>query len=194
MSIDAHVTNVCRSAYLAIRQIGSIRQFLTVDATKKLVSALVLSRLDYCNSLLAGSPKCVIDRLQRVQNSAARLVLKSRKREHITPLLKLLHWLPVQSRIDYKLSILCHNYLQGAAPKYFDDMLSVRVPSRRLRSSSDLRILYVPKVRTKSYGERSFSYCAPKQWNSLPLHLRNIQSTPLFKKSLKTYLFNQYFN
>ena len=194
MSVDIHVTNVCRSAYLAIRQIASIRQFLTVDATKKLVSALVLSRLDYCNSLLAGSPKYVIDRLQRVQNSAARLILKSRKRDHITPLLKSLHWLPVQSRINYKLSILCHNFLSGTAPKYFDDLLSVYVPSRQLRSSADLRTLNVSKVRTKSYGERSFSYCAPKQWNSLPAQLRNIQSTSSFKKCLKTHLFNQYYN
>ena len=95
MCLDTHITNVCRSAYLAIRQIGSIRHFLTVDATKKLVCAFVLSRLDYCNSLLSGCPKYIIDRLQRVQNSAARLVFKAKKRSHVTPLLRSLHWLPI---------------------------------------------------------------------------------------------------
>lgn len=192
MSLDAHITNVCRSAYLAIRQIGTIRHFLTEDATRKLVCAFVLSRLDYCNSLLSGCPKYLIDKLQKVQNSAARLIFKTRKRDHISPLLKSLHWLPVQARIDYKLSVLCHNFFSGSAPKYFDQLLSVYTPSRQLRSSTDSRLLCVPRVRTVSFGERSFYFCGPKQWNSLPLHVRNIQSTSSFKKALKTYLFNKY--
>jgi hypothetical protein len=194
MSLDTHVTNVCRAAYLAIRQIASIRQFLTADAAKKLVCAYVLSRLDYCNSLLSGCPKYLIDKLQKVQNCSARLVVRARKREHITPILKSLHWLPVQARIEYKLSVLCHNYFSGSAPNYFNDLLSVYTPSRQLRSSADTRTFSIPKVRTKSYGERSFSFCGPKQWNSLPLYLRNIRSTQSFKKTLKTHLFNQYYN
>ena len=110
MSLDQHVANVCRSAYLALRQISTIRKFLTVEATKTLVCAFVLSRIDYCNSLLSGCPEYVLDRLQKVQNSAARLVLRSRKRDHVTPLLHTLHWLPVKARIEYKLSVLCHAY------------------------------------------------------------------------------------
>ena len=100
MALDAHVSNVCRSAYYAIRQISSIRPYLTIEATKTLVSAFVLSRLDYCNSLLGNCPKFLIDKLQRVQNSAARLVFRVGKRRHITPLLRALHWLPVQARIQ----------------------------------------------------------------------------------------------
>ena len=180
--------------YLALRQISTIRQFLTEDATRKLVCAFVLSRLDYCSSLLSGCPKYLIDRLQKVQNSAARLIFKTRKRDHVTPLLKSLHWLPVQARIDYKLSVLCHNFFSGCAPKYFDRLLSVYAPSRPLRSSTDNRLLCVPRVRTVSFGERSFYFCGPKQWNSLPPHVRNIQSTSSFKKALKTYLFNKYYD
>jgi hypothetical protein len=192
MSLDHHVKNICRTAYLSIRQISSIRRYLTVEATKTLVCALVLSRLDYCNSLLAGCPKYVIDRLQKVQNSAARLVLRVRGRDHVTPLLHSLHWLPVQARVEYKLSVLCHNFLVGSAPGYFDNMLDVYKPRRQLRSSDTLQ-LSIPRVRTKTYGERSFSFNGPKQWNALPMSLRVIPSTPSFKRALKTHLFRQHF-
>ena len=192
MSLDAHVTNVCRSAYFAIRQISTIRRFLTTDATKTLVCAFVLSRLDYCNSLLSNSPKYITDRLQKVQNSAARLVLKARKREHITPLLKSLHWLPVQARIEYKLCVICHNFFSSSTPEYLSDLLSVYTPSRNLRSSADARILSIPRVRTKTYGERAFAFCGPEQWNSLPSNIRHTKSTVAFKKILKTHLFLKY--
>ena len=193
LSLEAHIRHVCQTAYLYIRQISSIRQYLTVQATKTLVCAFVLSRLDYCNSLLAGCPKYIIERLQKVQNSAARLVLRVQRRAHVTPLLHSLHWLPVQARIEYKLSVLCHGFLSGCAPKYFDDMLSLHAPARRLRSSDTLQ-LSVPRVQTKTYGERSFAFCGPKQWNSLPSSIRNISSTTSFKRSLKTHLFRLYYN
>jgi hypothetical protein len=193
MSLDKHISHICRSAYTAIRQISSIRHYLTVSATKTLVCSLVLSRLDYCNSLLSGSPKHFIEKLQKVQNSAARLVLKAKKRDHVTPLLHSLHWLPIQARIDYKLSVLCHNFFSESCPSYLTELLSVYSPSRQLRSSADMRILSVPKTRTKTYGERSLSFCAPKQWNSLPLHIRNIRTTHAFKTALKTHLFKLYY-
>ena len=92
--MEKHVTNICRSAYIEILRISNIRHYFTIDATKKkkkkkkkknLLCAFVLSKLDYCNSLLSGSPKHLLDKLQKVQNSAARLVFKARKREHIKP-------------------------------------------------------------------------------------------------------------
>jgi hypothetical protein len=193
LSLNNHISHICRSAYTAIRQISSIRHYLTVSATKTLVCAFVLSRLDYCNSLLSGSPKHFIDKLQKVQNSAARLVLKAKKRDHVTPLLHSLHWLPVQARIDYKLSVLCHNFFSDSCPSYITELLNVYSPSRQLRSSADVRILSVPKTLTKTYGERSFSFCAPKQWNSLPSHIRNIPTTQAFKAALKTHLFKLYY-
>ena len=90
-----HVTNICISAYAKLRRINSIRHLLTVNATQTLLSAFVLSKLDYCDSLLCGSPQFTLDKLQRAQNSAARLVMKSRKCDHVQPLLCSLHWLPV---------------------------------------------------------------------------------------------------
>ena len=143
--------------------------------------------------LLSGCPKHTIEKLQKAQNSAARLVLKAKKRDHVTPLLRTLHWLPSQARIDYKLSVLCHNFFSDSCPSYPSELLSVYAPSRQLCSSADTRTLCIPKIRTKTYGERSFSFCGPKQWNSLPLHIRNIPTSQAFKKALNTHLFKQYY-
>ena len=194
LSLDKHISHICRSAYLEIRKISSIRQYLTIQATKTLVSAFVLSKLDYCNSLLSGCPMYQLNKLQKVQNSAARLVLKARKHDHIQPLLQSLHWLPVQARIEYKLSTLCHNFFSNSSPVYFSDLLTVYTPSRQLRSSTDTRMLRIPSVRTKTFGHRCFSYNAPKQWNSLPTDLRHTETAPTFKRALKTYLFRQYYS
>ena len=87
MSLDQHISNVCRSAYVEIRRISSIRQYLTVQATKTLVCAFVLAKLDYCNSLLPGCPLYILKRLQKVKDFAAKLVFKSRRRDHVQPLL-----------------------------------------------------------------------------------------------------------
>ena len=104
LSLRQHVANVC---YLEIRCISSVRHLLSYHATKTLLCAFVLSRLDYCNALLVGSPKHLIEKLQKVQNHAARLVFCCSKFDHVTPLLHSLHWLPVHLRIDYKISSLC---------------------------------------------------------------------------------------
>jgi len=111
LSLKQHVLNVCRTSYYQLRRISSIRRFLTEDATKTLICCFVLSQLDYCNSLFAGCPKGVIDQLQRVQNSAARLVFRAKKSEHITPMLYKLHWLPVPARIQYKICSLTFSRL-----------------------------------------------------------------------------------
>ena len=109
LSMEKHVTNICSSAYIEIRRISNIRHYLTTDATKTLLCAFVLSKLDYCNSLLSGSQKH-LDKLQKVQNSAARLVFKACKHEHMKPLHQKLPWLPVVSRIQHKFANLCYNY------------------------------------------------------------------------------------
>ena len=103
MSVELHTKNVCRSAYSELRRISIIRHLLSVDSTKTLVSAFVLFRLDYCNSPLSVCPKHLLEKLQKVQNSAARLVLKACKGDHVLPLLTTLQWLPIQPRIVYKL-------------------------------------------------------------------------------------------
>ena len=151
LSMEKHVTNICRSAYTEIRRISNIRHYLTIDATKTLLCAFVLSKLDYCNSLLSGSPKRLLDKLQKVQNSAARLVFKARKHEHIKPLLQKFHRLPVVSRVQYKVATLCYNSFTESYPVYLSELLSVYHPSRQLRSISDTRTFRIPFTRTRTF-------------------------------------------
>ena len=181
--------NVCRVAYLELRRTNSMENLLSVDAVKTLVCSLVLSRLDYCNSLLVGLPQYLIKRLQGVQNAAARSILRTRS-EHISPLLQNLQWLPVNRRILHKVAALCHSSLSGSGPQYLSDPTHVYTPARSLRSSSDTRILSTPNVKLKSYGQRSFAYHGPTTWNSLPLALRYQQESDCFKQALKTHLFS----
>ena len=122
---------------------------------------LVKSCLDYCNSLLSGCPRSLILRLLKVQNNAARLILGISKREHISPHLASLHWLPIDSRIKYKLACICYNCMSTNLPPYLSDLLTVYTAARQLRSSSDNSVLRRPSVRRVSYGQRSFSYSPP---------------------------------
>jgi hypothetical protein len=106
-----HISRVTRSCFYQLRRLRTIRHHLGLNVTKCLVCSFVLSRLDYCNSLLAGLPAASLAPLQRVQNAAARLVLGLKTRDHITPALMELHWLPIKQRISYKLCILVHKSL-----------------------------------------------------------------------------------
>ena len=123
LSFQQHISNVFRSAYLELRKISSVRHLLSAEATTTLVCAFIFSKLDYCNSLFAGLPKYLIHRLQRIQNNAARLVFKSSKFEHVSPLLHSLHWLPISDRIDYKISSPTHSAICGTGPEYLSELL-----------------------------------------------------------------------
>ena len=191
LSFEQHVNNICRICYYEIRRIASIRHILSDDATKILLCAFVLSRLDYCNSLLAGSPLSLLHKLQKVQNNAVRLIFKSSRSAHVTPLLRSLHWLPIHKRIHYKIALLCFKSFNNLAPSYISDLLHVYTPSRQLRSASDTRIFRIPSCRTKTHGQRSFSYQAPILWNQLPYSVRHSLTLTSFKSSLKTHLFSQ---
>ena len=176
--------------FLELRRIEHLRRHLTVDATKKLVSSFLLSRLDYCNSLLACLPENKLDRLLRVQNNAARLVLGRRGRDHAKPLLRSLHWLPVRARIEYKISTLCYRSRDSSAPAYFSDLLSVYQPSRSLRSA-DSGLMTVPRIKLNKYGKLAFSYIGPVTWNSLPkpLHVLMTFTRVLSKAEFPVYLY-----
>jgi hypothetical protein len=184
-----HVTKICQTANWEIRKIGSIRKYLTADATKTLVVSLVISRLDYCNILLAGLPQNLLDKVQLVFNRAARLIFKASQRESISPILQSLHWLPVKQRIDYKLGVMCFNIISGTAPPYLSELVSLYTPSRPLRSSADSRIFCIPSCRKITVGERAFSHAGPEFWNSLPSPVRHSQSLSQFKAKLKSHLF-----
>ena len=119
LSMKDHVANVIRAVNFEIRRISSIRSYLTIDATKTLICAFVLSRLDYCNDLFVNCPAETLIKLQRVQNNAARLVLCVPRRDHITPHLKTLHWLPIEARITYKIALMTYRAIHLTGPSIF---------------------------------------------------------------------------
>ena len=188
MTMRPHINNISRSASFALKKISSIRRYLDKSSTEKLVHSFISSRLDNCNSLLIGLPDKDIRKLQRLQSSAARLIAFSRKRDHITPVLFDLHWLPVLHRINFKVLLLVYKTLSGMSPASISDILHPYIPTRSLRSSSS-SLLQCPVPRTKTYGERAFSCMAPKLWNALPITIKNARSVDHFKKLLKEHLF-----
>ena len=156
------------------------------------MSSLVLSKLDYCNSLFYGTSKKILQKLQRVQNTAAKIVFGAKKYDHVSPLLKKLHWLPVTSRIEFKIASICYKFFTDTHfPKYLSELLHVYEPKRTLRSSNDIRLLLPKSTRKKTFGDRSFSYSAPHIWNSLPYSLRHSKSLSQFKTNLKTFFFRK---
>ena len=187
MSMAAHVHQTCRVCYYHLKNIASIRSCLTEQAAIRLVHSLVVSRLDYANALLFGITDVLIGKLQRVQNYAARLVVRCGRRDHITPVLKKLHWLPVKQRVTYKIILLTFRALNGLAPIYIVDMLHRHRPTRALRSA-DNNDLQVPSTSSR-YGDRAFAASAPRLWNALPRELKIATSLTSFKRLLKTHLF-----
>lgn len=191
LSMQRHITNTSRSCMIHLRNISSIRSSLSDDAAAQLIHSLVSARLDYCNSLLYGLPASSLKPLQRVQNYAARILTKTRKFDHITPILKCLHWLPVKSRILFKVLLLTFKSLHNKAPTYLSKLLKPLENTQMLRSNSQ-KLLFIPKSKSK-LGDRAFSTFAAREWNKLPFYVRNIETVNSFKSQLKTYLFNQSF-
>ena len=197
LSMEHHISTVVphgrvvRACFFHLRRLKFIRRILGADVTSGLVSAFVTTRMDYCNSILAALPQSSIDPLQRVQNVTARLITGTGTREHITPALRSLHWLPVKFRITFKLCVL--SYASGAyRPCSFLPVCMVTatadLSSRgRLRSSNTFR--YELPLLKRKFGERSFSYAGPKAWNDLPFALQELTDTCTFKRQLKTHLF-----
>jgi hypothetical protein len=193
MNMNTQVRNAVRSANFALRNIGRIRSFLDNESTKKMVHAFVSSRIDYCNSLLYGVPDSLLMHLQRLQNSAARLVSRVKRTDHITPVLRSLHWLPIRQRIAYKILVTTHKAIHDDAPIYLTDLIEVYKPKRSLRSASSCSLVS-PKFNTVTYGARAFSVASATLWNQLPHEIRDCDILSDFKVKLKTYLFLQAFN
>ncbi len=167
LSFENHISHVTKTAFFHLRNIAKLQNMLPVSDAEKLVHAFMTSRLDYCNALLGACPASSINKLQIVQNAAARVLTRSRKYDHITPILQSLHWLPIKLRISYKISLLTYKALNGLAPAYLTSLLSRYNPSRSLRSQNS-GLLVVPRIAKSTKGGIAFSYLAPKLWNSLP--------------------------
>ena len=188
--MNAHVTNISRTCYFELCRLASIRRFLTSTATATLVSAFVLSRIDYCNSLLFGSTHDVISHLQQIQNYAARVILRLSVSSNIATHLRSLHWLHVNVRSTYKIACLCYHCYCSTAPSKVTDMLHWK-PShtRNSRSSScTMPPLNWPAHSKATLGDRSFSFASSSVWNSIPNDVRCAPSLSSHMSRLKTYL------
>ena len=187
MSFDKQVSVTCKACYFHIRALRHIRASLTTEASKIVATAIVGSRLDFCNSLLAGTSVSNLARLQRVQNTLARVVIQKPRFCHITPVLSDLHWLPVRHRISFKIATVTYRVLQFQQPSYLAFLIPKYAPARALRPSSSLSIC-VPQRKTTMAASKSFSSVASGIWNALPNHLSSVPTLPVFRRALKHHL------
>ena len=192
LDMKRHVISICKSANFHLYNIRRIRKYLTREACEQMIHAFVSTKLDYANSLLYGIPEYLLYKLQKVQNTAARIVCQLTKYHHITGVLKDLHWLPIRQRIVFKILMITYKALNDKAPKYISELLTLHVPTRKLRSG-DKMLLVEPRTNLKSYGDRSFEKVAPQLWNRLPYDIKTSASLESFKTKLKLYLFKQAF-
>ena len=180
-----------RVQFLAMGRVYKIHYTTIAIRLRNLIHAFISSRLDYCNALFTGLTKQVLHKLQLVQNAAARILTRTKKFEHITPVLSALHWLPVKQRVDFKVLLIVFKSIKGLAPSYVSDMLKPYEPTRTLRSS-DKGLLTAHPINFKS-GSGAFSHYGPTLWNSIPADLRSATTVCSFKRKLNTYLFSQAF-
>ena len=196
LQMDEFIVKTCQACFLQLRDISAIRNSLTDDAAAQIVHALVTSRMDYCNSLLAGCKQQHIKKLQRVQNLAARVVLGRRSGlfENSLSRLQHLHWLPIAQRISYKILLLTFKCIHRQAPAYLHNQVCVYTPPRELRTDGAL-LLSAPRVRPRTgFGIRSFKETSHRLWNSvLSRECRLMLTTETFKARLKTELFTHAF-
>ena len=173
-SFHKHISNICKSCFYHIRDLRRIRRHLPLSTAKTISNSLISSRLDYCNSLINNIAKQDLSKLQRVQNCLARVVLREPRFSPSLPLLKQLHWLPVNYRIKFKLSTLTYRALAMHQPPYLASLLHCSNVPRQLRSSTSQQ-LSIPRTKL-NLGKRAFSVAAPIIWNVLPTTLKSLQN------------------
>ena len=181
LTLEPQINSNVAHCYKLLKDVSSIRGLITKSQTEMLVHSIISSRLDYCNSLYYGLNKSVIQKLQKVQNAAARLVLKLRKHDSVRLELVNLHWLRIHERIMFKMVIFIFKCLHDMAPVELRTLLIID-------SIEYCTLKY--KFLDSVYGRRSFRYAAPRLWNALPMFIRKLDSLDNFKAKLKYHLFN----
>ena len=187
LSIRDHISRTASSCFFHLRRLRQLRGVVCCSTMQRLVSALVLSRLDYCNAVLSGLPSTTLDPLRRVLNAAIRLVAGLGPRDHVTEQIKTLHWLPIKYRINFKLCVMMHAAVTGQCLQYMPDIAHplLILPGRnRLRGAAS-RQFDIPRTRTV-FGERAFSAAGTREWNTLPQDITDITNREAFKRARKT--------
>ena len=192
VAMRSHVSRTVSSCFAVLRQLRSIRRSVPDTVFQSLVVSLVLPHLDYGNAALAGLPANQHRRLQSVLDSAARLIHRSTRFDHVSPLLRELHWLRSPERVDFKLAVTVYRCLHGLAPTYLADCIrrAADANRRQLRSSVSLALV-VRRTRLVTVGDRAFPVAGSRLWNSLPRDVSSAPTLPVFRNRLKTYLFSR---
>ncbi len=196
LTMAKQAKQICKNAYFHLHCIRKIRPYLTLDTCKVLVQSLVISRLDYCNAVLNNAHGDVIKQLERVQKSAARVIMKMYKQDKssITDILYSLHWLPISARIEFKICVLMFNAFHYQSPPYLASLITHKSFPRSTRAAHQINCVTIPPSKDTRYSDKSFTIVGPKLWNNLENDLRAITSIDTFKKKLKTFLFKKYYN
>ena len=155
------------------------------------MNAIITSRIDYFNALLYGTYGKNLVKLQRLQNVAAKIIVGGSKYEHVTPILRELHWLPVESRIHFKIMVLVHRAVNDTGPVHLQELVNMYRPGRSLHSQSDM-LLTRPRTRSRA-GDPTFVSAAADLWNTLPLNLRLIEDIGSFRTALKAHYFTKHY-
>ena len=149
-----------------------------------LIHASISSHLDYCNVLYVNLPKKLLNKLQKLQNAAIRVIFNVRSRHPVSSFFSELHWLNIEQRIIFKCILLIYKSIHGLAPAVLEDMVIVR-------NNNNLTLQNVYYKHSK-YGKRAFSYYASRYWNTLPIDIRCINTVSSFKTALKSYLITRF--
>ena len=193
--MNMQITKACQNAYYHLHNIRRIRKFLSQEATCMIIHAFITSQIDYCNSLMNGLPENLIKKLQRVQNTAARLVFNLRKYDRITPALVTLHWLPVKYRIEFKTLLIVFKGLHDKAPPYIQEIITPSKSKIYSIRSNEERVLEVPKFKHDIFGKRAVAVYGPLAWNCLPKGIMRLcDEIEAFKRNLKTHVFVKFVN
>ena len=185
-----HVNKFTSSLVYQLSNINRIRDILYLGSAKSITQALVLSKLDYCNSLLLGTPECYLDHFHAIQSMACRVICKLRKFDRVNSSMKALHRLKIREHIVYKVANLVYRCHNGTAPSYLNDLLPVHQTVRTLKySTSTIALVF---CKTELAKEGSFSVAGPITWNNLPKEVKGETNPLRFRKKLKTHLFKNY--
>ena len=182
LDMNKHINSIVSHCHKILRDIGRVKKYMQRTHLETIVHAIISIRLDYCNSLFVNLNKDSIFKLQKVQNTAARLILGKRRRDSAKDALRELHWLNVDARITFKILLLVHKVVRGQCN------MSLSYKSFNGRPEDELKLV-TPTFNTK-YGERLFEYNGSRLWNSLPVHVRKEEDTEVYKKMIKTILFD----
>ena len=194
LTLKSHILTKAKRASYHLYRIRQIVKFLDLLAKQTLISSLVMSHLDYANTMFINLPSSSIYPMQQIQNQAAKLIMNKHWLDSPTVIMKQLHWLPIRFRCEYKLLLHVYRCMKDQAPEYQQQKLTLRNPAQMTYLATECNFLHIPYNRRKTLADCGFSSAGPRLWNTLPFELQTAPSVSNFKKLLKAHLFKICYN